>query len=297
MPYKHFILAIAVLFILGPFCFAQDLTVSDSENNVLMKVNDEGASGSLSLPSLSVPPATPVNKLYNKTGVLTWGDAQLGLGWRRAGTNVTLADMGDKVGVGVSAPDATLHVNGHVKITGGFPGEGKVLTSDADGIAAWQTSPFVSAENGGNLTIVLSATGDTADINHPPHYSEIVKFVDIEVPGPGKILVFASGYAEMKSTGTDRFRAAIMRHDSSSYDVGNSLFIDEYNAHSVIVTDCKATGTSGQYTSWTTQRGFTLSTGGTYRYRLWADNSSDDGFIGSTVSVHNIDMVARYYPE
>ncbi|MCH8303729.1 MAG: hypothetical protein IIB94_01215 [Candidatus Marinimicrobia bacterium] len=43
------------------------------------------------------------------------------------------------VGIGTSSPGAKLEVAGQVKITGGTPGEDKVLTSDAAGLAAWQT--------------------------------------------------------------------------------------------------------------------------------------------------------------
>lgn len=42
------------------------------------------------------------------------------------------------VGVGVAIPTARLEVNGQIKITGGNPGAGKVLTSDANGLASWQ---------------------------------------------------------------------------------------------------------------------------------------------------------------
>ena len=45
----------------------------------------------------------------------------------------------DNVGIGTLAPTAKLHVVGQVKITGGSPGPGKVLTSDANGLASWQT--------------------------------------------------------------------------------------------------------------------------------------------------------------
>jgi hypothetical protein len=41
------------------------------------------------------------------------------------------------VGVGTTAPVAKLEVAGQVKITGGSPGAGKVLTSDASGLATW----------------------------------------------------------------------------------------------------------------------------------------------------------------
>ncbi len=48
---------------------------------------------------------------------------------------------GGNVGIGTSTPGTQLEVAGQVKITGGSPGIGKVLTSDASGLATWQ-SPF-----------------------------------------------------------------------------------------------------------------------------------------------------------
>jgi hypothetical protein len=43
------------------------------------------------------------------------------------------------LGIGTTNPGAKLEVAGQVKITGGSPGAGKVLTSDATGLATWQT--------------------------------------------------------------------------------------------------------------------------------------------------------------
>jgi hypothetical protein len=43
------------------------------------------------------------------------------------------------VGIGTSTPAAKLEVAGEVKITGGSPGVGKVLTSNSSGLATWQT--------------------------------------------------------------------------------------------------------------------------------------------------------------
>jgi hypothetical protein len=45
------------------------------------------------------------------------------------------------VGLGTINPTAKLEVNGQVKITGGSPGAGKILVSDASGLASWQTGP------------------------------------------------------------------------------------------------------------------------------------------------------------
>ena len=53
-------------------------------------------------------------------------------------TKFTISSAGD-VGIGTITPGAKLEVAGQVKITGGTPGAGKVLTSDASGLASWQT--------------------------------------------------------------------------------------------------------------------------------------------------------------
>ncbi len=53
--------------------------------------------------------------------------------------NSVVYQSGDNVGIGTTSPDAKLHVNGLIKITDGSPGAGKVLTSDAAGLASWQT--------------------------------------------------------------------------------------------------------------------------------------------------------------
>ena len=47
---------------------------------------------------------------------------------------------GSNVGIGTASPGAKLEINGQIKLTGGSPGNGKVLTSDATGLATWQTS-------------------------------------------------------------------------------------------------------------------------------------------------------------
>ena len=44
------------------------------------------------------------------------------------------------VGIGTNAPSTTLHVNGQIRITGGSPAAGRVLTSDATGLATWQAT-------------------------------------------------------------------------------------------------------------------------------------------------------------
>ncbi|MBL7764728.1 MAG: hypothetical protein JNJ58_01440, partial [Chitinophagaceae bacterium] len=64
----------------------------------------------------------------------------------------------DSVGIGTQSPGARLEVAGQVKITGGLPGAGKVLTSDATGLADWQTLPLGPPGLDGNT--ILNAAID-----------------------------------------------------------------------------------------------------------------------------------------
>ncbi|MEK2645789.1 beta strand repeat-containing protein [Bdellovibrio sp. BCCA] len=67
---------------------------------------------------------------------------------------LVLSGTNQRVGIGTASPGASLEVVGQVKITGGTPGAGKVLTSDAVGLATWQTP---AAGNPGTVTEVTSA--------------------------------------------------------------------------------------------------------------------------------------------
>ena len=72
------------------------------------------------------------------------------------GTTLTdgiVTDNGTNIGIGTSTPVAKLDVNGTIKISGGNPAVGKVLTSDATGIASWQaeTDPQVSSTSTNNI--------------------------------------------------------------------------------------------------------------------------------------------------
>ncbi len=56
-----------------------------------------------------------------------------------------------KVGIGTTSPDAKLVVEGQVKITGGNPAIGRVLTSDAVGLSTWSELPVISVNGSGNI--------------------------------------------------------------------------------------------------------------------------------------------------
>ena len=95
-----------------------------------------------------------------------WGGQQTGIhnnsyGWlwrfdhRRLNTGSVYLDDGGasnyfagNVGIGTANPGAKLDVAGQIKITGGAPAAGKVLTSDAAGLASWQTAGLVVTGGG-----------------------------------------------------------------------------------------------------------------------------------------------------
>ena len=50
-------------------------------------------------------------------------------------------DINGNVGIGIPNPDSKLEIAGQIKITGGSPGNNKVLTSDEYGLGLWKTPP------------------------------------------------------------------------------------------------------------------------------------------------------------
>jgi hypothetical protein len=56
------------------------------------------------------------------------------------------------IGIGTTTPGAKLEVAGQIKITGGGIGSGKILVSDATGLASWQSSVPASSVNAANIT-------------------------------------------------------------------------------------------------------------------------------------------------
>ncbi|RYY09464.1 MAG: hypothetical protein EOO04_38375, partial [Chitinophagaceae bacterium] len=76
---------------------------------------------------------------------------------------------GGNIGIGTIAPAAKLEINGQIKITGGNPGLGKILESDAGGLATWVDKPsgggaLPAGVNGNTLRHNGSAYISTANL-------------------------------------------------------------------------------------------------------------------------------------
>ncbi len=84
--------------------------------------------------------------------------------------NGTLASPAGDIGIGTTTPGAKLEVVGQVKITGGTPGLYKVLTSDAAGLATWQTPTSLPCTVPGgiisNTCLGLGALGNNTTGSH-----------------------------------------------------------------------------------------------------------------------------------
>ncbi|MFH1192606.1 MAG: hypothetical protein V1655_03990, partial [bacterium] len=84
--------------------------------------------------------------------------------------NSVLYNDGTNIGIGTATPGAKLEIAGQVKITGGNFGAGKVLTSDASGLASWEAPANVAEADGiignevigtptGNATLTTGGVG------------------------------------------------------------------------------------------------------------------------------------------
>ena len=157
---KNLTILITILTIIG-FSFAQSVDIRDSDDNILIQINDEVTVGSITIPSpLAGLPSSRTDKLYASKGSLYWNDNKLGTavsagGWTDDGTVVRLVSITDNVGIGTATPGFKLDVVGTAQMTGfKLPtgaAVGKILTSDANGVGTWQTSPS-GADNLGDHT-------------------------------------------------------------------------------------------------------------------------------------------------
>jgi hypothetical protein len=138
------------------------------------------------------------------------------------------------VGIGTTAPEALLHVAGQIKITGGNPGAGKVLTSDAEGLATWEVGV------------------PDADwvIVEPDMYSGVTGNVGIGIQSPQEKLQVIG---RLRLESPDMTRAVIIDQDEIQ-SIGSTLRINYDSAQDVsIMGDKMLIKTNGQVCIGTTE--------------------------------------------
>jgi hypothetical protein len=90
------------------------------------------------------------------------GDGGIQLSTGGAGNVLTITDNGN-VGIGTALPGATLEVAGQIKINGGSPGAGKVLTSLGNsGLASWQAISSSGIGGSGTNNAIPKFTGSAS---------------------------------------------------------------------------------------------------------------------------------------
>jgi hypothetical protein len=83
-------------------------------------------------------------------GAFVWGD-YTAADFSSTAANQFLIRAGGGMGINLTDPTTDLDVNGQIRIRGGSPAAGKVLTSGADGTATWET-PSAVPDNDWTLT-------------------------------------------------------------------------------------------------------------------------------------------------
>lgn len=151
----------------------------------------------------------------------TGGDLVIG---KLAATNQLVLDAGSSVGIGTDAPSQKLDVNGQLRIRGGNPGTGKVLTSsDNNGNAVWSDSAPVDFGDDFMTTEVSPYTGSGWSQKVGPSANLQ------DIPNGATVLVMVS------------FRCSLKGNGSGSDDFNFRIKIDNGSAQTKTTTS-EATG-------------------------------------------------------
>ena len=110
-----------------------ELIIGANLNGSNLEITDAGGTTSIDLSSLNPAETDPqVGDNMTDNFLPKWSGTAL-----EQSTSL-YEDGSGKVGIGTANPDAQLHVQGDLKIVDGNQGEGKILTSDVNGLAGWQ---------------------------------------------------------------------------------------------------------------------------------------------------------------
>jgi uncharacterized protein (TIGR02145 family) len=139
--------------------FAQNVSVGHTVP--VARLDIRGVSNTPSIPGTSSTGVVRIGISSNEAIDIGKMSTSPYIGWIQAGFNgvdtdpLSLQPLGGNVGIGTgtSDPGAKLHINGTLKVTDGTQGVGKILTSDATGMASWQPPPTPPGTNDPSVSI------------------------------------------------------------------------------------------------------------------------------------------------
>lgn len=223
------------------FSVAEKFTV----NSTTGSVNFADPLGNIQFPAVTTVGVPMINMFASNTtnadrmviahspSYTDWGlqyqDASDQFNFISGGTPVmTVSLASNNVGIGTSTPATKLDVNGQIRISGGTPGLGKVLTSDATGLASWQNAVAFSAYSNANQTLTSGSSAivsfNVEDVDNSASFN--IATYTFTAPSNGTYFLTAS---ITMNAGVDE-RYAIRLTKNGTIDLTNNVFQSSYNS-------------------------------------------------------------------
>ncbi len=183
------------------------------------------------------------------------------------------------IGIGVSNPTATLEVNGQVRISGGGPWAGKILMSDATGLATWQNPS-------GGMTIPWAITGNSGTtVNSNFIGNTDAVDLGLRTNNVERMRLMANGWIAMWATsaGTYWLFLSGTSYFSNTVNIGTGRFLNFYNQTlggtgglQWTLPNDQASLYASEVSAWQTDYVFKLGTNiTTDRFVWWLKGASD----------------------
>lgn len=150
-----------IIFFVGVNSVLAQMQVKDTDSNVLLEFNDEGAVGSITIPSAATAPLTVLYKLYNVNGTLFFNGNALSGGWSLTGNSGTTA------GTNFLGTTDNQALEFHVNSTRAFRIEPDPVSPNIIGgfIGNFVATSGATISGGGSLGFPNSVTGDFGTIS------------------------------------------------------------------------------------------------------------------------------------
>ena len=210
-----------------------------------------------------------------ETGYGVYGYANHGSGMNYGIYGETVSDNGYSgyfnggKGVFISA---TLEVGQQIKINGGSPGSGKVLTSDGSGLATWQTP--TGGIDGSGTDNYLPRWNGTNSLETSSVYQDDSGNVGIGTSSPGYKL---SVVGDIGSNLVDVNNSNAGGTGINVNVAGTGIYLQTTGSYGITVSNAASAGINSNGTT-----AGVLGSGGTYG--MWGSSSSGTGVYGSTSS-------------